>query len=362
MRIAIIGTRGIPNHYGGFEECATHLAQRWVSMGHEVSVYNSANHPFQGSSWNGVQIFVMPDPEPHLGTFGQFIYDFNTIYHTRSQPYDIILQLGYTSSAIWQWLFRAKPRLVTNMDGIEWRRSKYPPLVRRFLRWSERKAARRAHQLIADHPAIQDHLDKRFGKGAVYIPYGAVERADYQNNVLEQFHVQAGNYHLLIARTEPENHLHLILEGITLSEVELPTLVLGFKANAYGRMLEKRFRSSRILFHPGVFDDQITSALRYYSRRYFHGHSVGGTNPSLLQAMVDQCLIYAHDNEFNRYVLGQNAHFFTTAGDIAQQLRNPLSPLDVALWKKNNLERIRREYNWDSIAEQYELVFEQLLI
>lgn len=362
MRIAIIGTRGIPNHYGGFEECATQLAQRWVSMGHEVSVYNSSNHPYQEANWKGIQIISVPDPEPRLGTFGQFIFDFNAILHSRSQDYEIILQLGYTSSGIWQWLFRAKPRLVTNMDGIEWKRSKYQPTVQRFLRWSERKAAQRAHQLIADHPAIQDHLDKRFGKGSVYIPYGADEQSDYQISVLNQFHVQAGNYHLLIARTEPENNLHLILEGITLSEVELPTLVLGFKANAYGRMLEQRFRSSRILFHPGVFDDRITASLRYFSRRYFHGHSVGGTNPSLLQAMADQCLIYAHDNVFNRYVLGENARFFSKAEDIAQQLQNPLSPLDVALWKKNNLERIRREYSWDSIAEQYELVFQQLLI
>ena len=134
MKIAIIGTRGIPNHYGGFEQFAEYLAVYLVKHNCEVYVYNSYNHPYQEPVFNGVNIIHCRDPEKKMGTIGQFIYDLNCILDTRNKDLDVILQLGYTSSSIWSFLLPKKPIIITNMDGLEWKRSKYWFLVRKFLK------------------------------------------------------------------------------------------------------------------------------------------------------------------------------------------------------------------------------------
>ena len=125
MKLGVLGTRGIPNYYGGFEHSLQYLSEEFVKKGHEVYVYNSHNHPYQDSEWNGVKIIHCKDPEYIIGTVGQFIYDLNCILDSRKRDFDVILQLGYTSSSIWSWLLPKKPKIVTNMDGLEWRRSKY---------------------------------------------------------------------------------------------------------------------------------------------------------------------------------------------------------------------------------------------
>ena len=122
MKIAILGTRGIPNYYGGFEQFAQHLSEYLVNKGHEIIVYNSHTHPYQEGEWNGVKIVHCKDPEDKIGAAGQFIYDLNCIIDSRKRDFDIILQLGYASSAIWYFLFPKKAIVITNMDGLEWKK------------------------------------------------------------------------------------------------------------------------------------------------------------------------------------------------------------------------------------------------
>jgi len=125
MKIGILGSRGIPNHYGGFEQFAGHLSTGLVKQGAEVWVYCSHDHPYTGESWNGVHLIHCYDPERSIGALGQFVYDFNCIRDSRKRDFDIILQLGYTSSSVWHRLLPEKPVVITNMDGLEWKRSKY---------------------------------------------------------------------------------------------------------------------------------------------------------------------------------------------------------------------------------------------
>jgi len=132
MRIAIIGTRGIPNHYGGFEQCAEYLAVGLVERGIEVLVYNSHNHPYTESEWNGVQIVHCYDPEYKWGTIGQFLYDLNCIKDLKKRNVDIVLQLGYTSGSVWGWMLPKNAVVTTNMDGLEWKRTKYPVVVKKL--------------------------------------------------------------------------------------------------------------------------------------------------------------------------------------------------------------------------------------
>ena len=148
MKIAILGTRGIPNHYSGFEQFAEFFSVFLVEKGHDVYVYNSHNHLYQEKTFNGVNIIHQYDPEYKLATFGQFIYDFNCIIDSRKRDFDIILQLGYTSNSIWHFLLPKNSIIITNMDGLEWKRTKYSKPVQQFLKFAEKLAVKSSDFLI----------------------------------------------------------------------------------------------------------------------------------------------------------------------------------------------------------------------
>ena len=141
MKIGILGTRGIPNYYGGFEQFAEYFATYVANQNHEIFVYNSHKHPYKESNFKGVQIIHCYDPEYIIGTAGQYIYDLNCILDARKRNFDIILQLGYTSSSIWFGLHPKEAIVITNMDGLEWKRTKYSKPIRKLLLWAEKLAA-----------------------------------------------------------------------------------------------------------------------------------------------------------------------------------------------------------------------------
>lgn len=362
MKIGIIGTRGIPNKYGGFEECAQQLGTRLVEKGHEVVVYNSHRHPYQEKSFEEVAIVHKYDPEHRIGTFGQFIYDLNCILDARWHNFDILLMLGYTSSSIWQRLLPKKPLVITNMDGLEWKRSKYSGRVRRFLKRAERWAAAGSHLLIADNPRIEDYLNEAYSNDVVYIPYGAEIPEKPDQSLLAAYGIEPRTYNLIIARLEPENNLEIMLSGITKTSTRQITLVIGNHNTAYGEYLKQKFTDSRIRFIQSNFDKKTLNSLRFYSHIYLHGHSVGGTNPSLLEAMACSCLILSHDNPFNRAVLGEDANYFLDQADVSNAVEQ-LERSEIQKERiKKNLNKVRERFNWDLIADQYELAMRQALI
>lgn len=362
MKIGIIGTRGIPNTYGGFEEFAQQVGVRLAKKGHAVTVYNSHNHPYQDKEFDGANIIHKYDPEKRLGTFGQFIYDFNSIVDARWRKYDILLQLGYTSSSVWSWLMPNQSVVITNMDGLEWKRSKYSSRVQSFLRKAEKWAVQGSSLLIADSKGILNYLENKYRAQVVYLTYGAEIFKNPDETLLEQYSVEPFEYNIVVARLEPENHLETILSGVLRSESQKVTLVVGNHETEYGSYLKDTFRDSRIRFIKATYKKEKILNLRHYAHIYFHGHSVGGTNPSLLEAMGCQNMICAHDNEFNREVLGEDGNFFKDDVDIANTLDH-LERNDIQKTKiKQNLEKLENHYNWDLIAEQYEVVFQQALI
>ena len=359
MKIAILGTRGIPNHYGGFEQFAEFFSVYLAEKGHEVSVYNSHNHPFQEKTFRGVHIIHQNDPEHKLGTFGQFLYDFNCIIDSRKRNFDIILQLGYTSNSVWFFLLPKKPVIITNMDGLEWKRSKYSKSVQQFLKFAERLAAVSSDYLVADSLGIQKFLKKQYGKESTYIAYGAHPFSEPDESVLEAYNVKNYGYNMIMARFEPENNLDMVLEGVALKPDETPILVIGNHNTKYGKYLKDKFRShTNIRFIGGVYNLQHLNNLRFYSNLYFHGHSVGGTNPSLLEAMASQALVIAHNNDFNRGVLKDNAYYFANPQEV-QKILGTIKKNDNLQLVRNNFEAIVTDYNWDKINGEYLQLFEE---
>ena len=321
MRIAILGTKGIPNNHGGFEQFAEYLSEHLTIKGHDVSVYSPHNHPYQHKKWKGVNIIHQYDPEGILGSAGQFIYDLNCILHTRKSKFDIVLQLGYTSSSIWGKLLPRKSIIVTNMDGLEWKRSKYNKLTQVFLKFAEALAINTSDFLISDSIGIQNYLKEKYDKRSEYIAYGANVFLSPEESVIEEYHISPHNYNLLIARLEPENNIETILDGVELNKNRMPFLVIGKYNTKYGKYLLDKFKSnSQIIFLGAIYNQNHLNNLRYYSNLYFHGHSVGGTNPSLLEAMASSALIVANDNIFNKSILNDDAFYFSNSIEVSLHL------------------------------------------
>jgi glycosyltransferase involved in cell wall biosynthesis len=354
LSIAIVGTRGVPNHYGGYEQATEFLSTGLVKKGHTVTVYNSSSHIYKENNWNGVEIIHCYDPEDKIGTAGQFIYDFNCIRDARKKNYDVILLMGYTSSSVWGKIYPKKSVIISNMDGLEWKRSKYSKPVQKFLHYAEKLAVKYSDFLLADSVEIQSYLHNKYKTGSRYIPYGANIYANESEESLKQYRVRRYNYYLIIARMVPENNIEIILDGFTNTDSDKKFLVLGNTDNKYGKYLQQKFSSDeRILFPGAVYDQQCLHSLRAFTSLYFHGHSVGGTNPSLLEAMASKALIVAHDNAFNKAILGQDACYFQTAEDVAAIVMTGIhEEKDKMIC--NNLQKIKKYYSWDTIVDQYE--------
>lgn len=368
MKIAFVSTRGIPNNYGGFEQFAEYISVGLAERGHEVTVYSPHYHPFQGNEYKGVKIKHIYSPELWMGgSVGSFFYDYACLKDAlKKEDFDIIYEAGYTSIIPAYIRFNVKnirrPIFTTNMDGLEYKRTKFNKWVQKFVFWEERMAVKHSHYLIADNMGIKDYYKEKYGKESKFLAYGANIYDNYSENYLKEYDLKAGEYLLLVARLEPENNIDMAIEGYIRSQQygKIPLLVVGKTNTPYGKQLVKTYgKHEYVRFMGGIYDFDKLNSIRYYSYAYFHGHSVGGTNPSLLEAMASDCFILSHDNIFNRSVLGENAVYYCNTEQVTEILNNLDST--VAQYKKQyterNLEVIRNEYSWEKLVDEHEKYF-----
>lgn len=361
LSIGIIGTRGIPNRYGGFEAFAQKLAPWLFKHGHEVSVYCSHLQKEEGEEWKGVKLIYQNNPEDKMGTAGQFIYDMNCNLDARKRNFDILLHLGYTSDSIWWWLWTSKAKHITNMDGMEWWRSKYSKITKKFLQKAEKWAAKNSDSLIADSKGVQDYLLETYDLESAFIPYGAAIPKLSKGQYLKEYKLESQRYDLVLARMEPENNIELAIQAKLQSEDTTPLVIIG-NENAYGSALKEKYQNEdKIQFCKADYRQNAMDALRQHARYYVHGHSVGGTNPSLLEAMACECNILAHNNPFNDSVLGDSAKYFSTVEKLADFFSQQ-NPLCISYQQvQDNLEKIKKDYQWKHICQQYEKAFYDIL-
>ncbi|MDB0007357.1 DUF1972 domain-containing protein [Flavobacteriales bacterium] len=355
MKLAIIGTRGIPNNYGGFEQFAEYLSDGLSNQGHDVFVYNSHNHPFQNKKWKKVNIIHCFDPEYKIGTVGQFIYDLNCILDSRKRDFDVVLQLGYTSSSIWNFLFKKNIKIVTNMDGLEWKRTKYSSVTKLFLKYAEKLAVKYSDILVADSIGIKNYLNEKYCVNSTFIPYGATVFKAPSIESLKQFNLEPYTYDMIIARVEPENNVKTIIDGFVDSNVTRNLVVVGNMNTRLGMEIKSYLKDDRVIFLGFISSIDVLNNLRYYSNLYFHGHTVGGTNPSLLEAMASNSLICANDNSFNKLILEKHAFYFNSSSDITK-IVNSTNKTEHVDWCKINTNKINDNYKHSSIVSQYEQI------
>jgi glycosyltransferase involved in cell wall biosynthesis len=353
LKIGILGCRGIPNAYGGFEQFAEYLSVGLANKGHEVFVYNSSLHPYKKNKWQNVNIIHCSDWEDKLEAAGQFIYDLNCILDSRKRNFDILLQLGYTSNSVWHWLWPKKAINIVNMDGLEWKRSQYSKPVQKFIRKAEALAARYADHMVADSKGMQEYISGRYQKPSVYIPYAAEIFTQPDASTLNRFQLKPYQYYLVVSRLEPENNVEMIIEGYMHSGKNHELVIVG-NMNKFGKQLREKHVGEKIKFIGAVYDKAILNNLRYFSKLHFHGHSVGGTNPSLLEAMACQSNIAAHKNIFNKAVLGNEAEYFSTNNQVTAILDAEQYVVHAESRKEKNLRKIYEVYNWSNIISAYE--------
>lgn len=366
--IYLIGVRGIPNRYGGFERLVEVLAPHLVNQGHDVTVFCHDDPSVNASGsaedhWMGVRRrFISVSRSGPLGTIE---YDWRSFKEVPAGA--VALIFGYGTGIFQGYLKQHGIPHAVNMDGIEWQREKWGRAARIWLRINERFAARQADILIADHPEIQRYLQRQLGASSTMIAYGvdadALTPGDKQglaHPLLDQYPEQS--FSLVVARPEPENQIHVTLEAFERSEKKRPMVVLGnFEVNDYGRQL--RARHTDVHFAGGVYNAPVLNELRRRSSLYIHGHSVGGTNPSLIEAMAAGALLVSHDNPFNRWVMGGDASglFFRNAEDLAVHLDNPP---DAALRESMIAaarQRCVEQFLWCRILDEYDNVVARLL-
>lgn len=372
MKIAFVSTRGIPNNYGGFEQFAEYISVGLAERGHEVTVYSPHYHPYKENVYKGVRIKHIYSPELWMGgSMGSFFYDYSCLKDAlKNEDFDIVYEAGYTSIIPAYIRFNVKaikrPLFTTNMDGLEYKRTKFNPIVRKFVFWEEKKAVRHSHFLIADNMGIHDYYKEKYGRESKFLAYGANIYEDYDASLLKEWGLAPDEYYLLVARIEPENNLYMAIEGYMASKEygRRPLIVVGKTNTSYGKQLLKRYGGDpHVRFVVGIYDFKKLNSVRHFSFAYFHGHSVGGTNPSLLEAMASDCFILAHDNIFNRAVLGKNALYYSSPSAVSDILNgvDSLAAQHKVGFVHNNLEVIRQEYSWDKLVDEHERYFKWML-
>ena len=360
MKIAIVSTRGIPNNYGGLEEFAEHVSVGLVKRGHEVIVYNPHFHPYSSGDFKGVTVKKKFSPEKQLGTAANFIYDYLSLRDAIKSNCDAILVCGYTTASVSYLISSFKnSKVITNIDGLEWKRAKWNTLVRRLAKWFEEIAVDKSSALVSDNAAIEKYVFENYKKPSFFIPYAANIQEAPDEAVIKEFGLEKYKYHILIGRLEPENNIEMILDGVMLSKSEDVTVVFASTQTKYAKFLIDRYKGcKKIIFRGWTSGQSILFSLRHYAKIYFHGHSVGGTNPSLLEAMAGGAFIAAHENTFNQHVLGEDALYFSSAFEVKKIIDN-YEKINSSreTYRQNNLQKIRTFYNWENIIDLYEKMF-----
>ena len=352
--IAIIGTQGVPANYGGFESLVENIIGENKSPDIEYTVFCSSKD-------------MQPHIKEHKGARLKYVplsangaqsvpYDILSLFRLPKGT-DVILILGVSGSLILPF-FRlfSKKKIIINIDGLEHRRDKWGKRARAFLKFSEKLAVKYADVIVADNKGIQDYVKEEYNKESALIAYGGdhVIReidAGFEKEVLDRFFLSANDYAITVCRIEPENNCHNTLEAFSRTDKKL-IFIGNWNRSEYGRNLKEKYsKFPNITIQDPIYDIDVLYALRKNAGLYIHGHSAGGTNPSLVEAMFFGCPILCYDVVYNRATTQEKSYYWANVDELVALLkRNDLSG-------KEMIEIAQKEYTWKNITSQYEALY-----
>lgn len=352
-KISIIGTVGLPANYGGFETLVENLAiyHHNHQLPIDLTVYCSSNsYADKKSSFLSTSLEYI---KFNANGFQSIPYDINSILKSIKNRSDHLIILGVSGAIAIPFIrLLSKTKITTNIDGIEWRRDKWKGIAKHFLHFSEYLAVRFSHEVVADNGAIAEYVEKSYGRTPHVIAYGGDHAVKASTKPLPSL-VSGTDYAFSVCRIEPENNVHLILAAFA----DLPHQKLVFVGNwsksSYGQQLRKQY-AQHVHIHmlDPIYDLGVLKSLRTNAKIYVHGHSAGGTNPSLVEAMHFGLPIFAFDCNFNRSTTENKAFYFCDTNS----LRKIISETDEISRSKTGQEMKEialRRYTWNVVAKQY---------
>lgn len=379
MKIAIIGCRGIPAKYGGFETFAQGLTENLMKNGYNITVsceYEPSNS--RKDNYKGAKLDYFPIKPPENYFLRKIYENLSDIYFLikLSRKHQLIYFLGIE---VGMFLFIPKilnrrSQVLVNIDGVMWQRSKFNLLERWLLKVNHDMATVFADKIVVDAQAMKNYVDKKYLDKTSYLSYGisVPNRVTWNGEALEllkdytSIKINPGNYYLVVSRLEPENNIHTIIDAFTQAKIDIPLVIVGdFTSEAYKEeirsMAEGCFQPG-IIFLGAIYNQKLLNMLRQNCCAYIHGHSVGGTNPSLLEAAISRNIIMAHDNQFNREVCGTSAVYFKNEIDLSRKMKSVYKHQQSYLKLKDDVYyRVKNNYLWDRITEGYLSLFQEII-
>lgn len=355
MKILILGTRGIPNRYGGFEFFAEKLAEKLTLLGHEVLVFEPVNQ-MVSSTMHGKAIKYPIKVSGWLPKNLQRLqYDLKSLLEAKMLNPSLIIRCGYSHAIFLPFFGKSfRKKIITNVDGLEWKREKWSILGRTFLKLCEYLSAKFETNLIADSRVIQNYLQEKYGRQIGYISYGADIPPKASEQYLLTYGLDPYDYLLTIARLEPENGIAEIIEASLAAKKTI--VIVGPTNTTFAKNMLKQYSNNALVrLMGGIYDENILNSLRAFCTAYIHGHSVGGTNPTLLGAMANGCLIVAKSNAFNKEVLGEECFFYSNPSSLREKIEAllQLRGQDKEKYRIAVQEIVLQNYQWDWVVSSY---------
>jgi glycosyltransferase involved in cell wall biosynthesis len=357
MRIAMVGTRGVPARYGGFETCIEEVGRRLADRGHEVRVYCRGENAVD----NYLGMSLVHRPALKRKSLETLSHTALSVQHLAVHPTDVALVFNAANSPFLPILRARRIPVATHVDGLEWKRAKWGGTGRRYYRGAEALSVRWSDALIADAQGIADYYREEFSAETELIAYGAPILTELGADKLTDLGLEPREFHLAVARFEPENHVAEIVEGYVASSAKAPLVVVG--SAPYADSYNERIRHAaddRVRLLGGVWDQDLLDQLYANSLTYLHGHSVGGTNPSLLRAIGAGAATIAFDVSFNREVLAESGEFFARSADVARLLEAAEQDPGATLLRGKAAQERARAYDWDDVTDRYERLCRRL--
>jgi glycosyltransferase involved in cell wall biosynthesis len=362
MRIAILGTRGIPASYGGFETFAEHLATRLVARGHDVTVYCRAHYvsPRQ-MEYHGVRLQVLPTIRHKY--FDTVIHTFLSSIHAVSRRFDAALICNAANAPFSPILRFTGTPVAINVDGLEHKRKKWNWLGRHYYQLAERLSTLLPNEMVTDAQVIQDYYLTRHNAPSTMIAYGSEVERRPDRELVRKWRVEPNRYVLYVSRLEPENNAHLVIEAFKKVRTAYRLLVVGDApyAEHYIKDLKARARGDKRIIFTGFVFGQDYRALQQNAYCYVHATEVGGTHPALLEAMgYGNCVLTLATPE-NLEVVGDAGVPYADEFDLAEKLQRVLRDGSlVHAYRQRAQLRIRSNYDWDCVVDQYEQLFARM--
>jgi glycosyltransferase involved in cell wall biosynthesis len=362
MKLAILGTRGIPANYGGFETFAEELSKRLVARGHEVTVYCRSHHVDAGlKEFNGVKLVVLPTiKHKYLDTV---VHTLLSAASAATKRFDAVLVCNAANSPLVPILTWTGTPAAVNVDGLERKRKKWNWLGRAYYRLGERASVWFASEVVTDANAIKEYYLAMYGKPSTMIAYGADVERKTDASAIEKFAVQPEKYFLYVSRLEPENNAAMVIEAYRKIDTDIKLVIVGDApyADEYKQKLKKLANDDdRIVFTGFVFGQDYRS-LQQNAYAYIHATEVGGTHPALIEAMgFGNCVVCLSTVE-NREVAGYAALFFENTDQLEERFKLLAGDASIVEdHRRQARERAAEKYNWEDVTDEYERLFRSL--